>query len=59
MDDKWHDAEDICTYLKVSNDTVYKWIKQKDLPSHRLGRRWMFKKEELDEWIRSGNAAEK
>jgi excisionase family DNA binding protein len=43
----------------VSNETVYKWIEQRDMPGHRVGRRWMFKQNEVDEWVRSGGAADK
>jgi excisionase family DNA binding protein len=59
VDDRWLTVEEICTYLSVSNETVYKWIDQQGMPGHRVGRRWMFKKEEVDEWVRSGGAAQK
>lgn len=29
------------------------------MPAHKLGRQWRFKISEVDEWIRSGAAAEK
>lgn len=57
MEDRWLTVDDICEYLKASNETLYKWIEQKAMPAHRVGRRWMFKKEEVDGWIRSGGAA--
>jgi hypothetical protein len=28
------------------------------MPAHRIGRPWKFKSEEVDEWVRSGGAAE-
>ena len=58
MEDKWLNMEEICKYLSVTNDTVYKWIKDKNMPAHRVGRRWMFQKHEVNEWIKSGGAAE-
>ncbi|WP_457154790.1 helix-turn-helix domain-containing protein, partial [Mesorhizobium sp. P5_C1] len=39
--------------------TVYKWIEQRKMPAHRVGRRWMFKQGEVDDWVRSGGAADK
>jgi len=45
--------------LNVNNDTVYKWIEQRAMPGHRVGRRWMLKQDEVDEWARSGGAADK
>lgn len=58
MEDRWLKVSDICTYLNVSNETIYKWIDQRSMPGHRVGRRWMFKKNEVDEWVRTGGAAE-
>jgi len=39
--------KEICKHLGVSDDTVYKWINSYDMPAHRLGRLWKFKKDEL------------
>ena len=46
MDERWLTVDDICKYLNVSNETVYKWIDQRAMPGHRVGRRWMFKQDE-------------
>jgi excisionase family DNA binding protein len=56
MDDRWLQVSDICKYLNVSNETVYKWIEKRNMPGHRVGRRWMFKQEEVDTWVKSGGA---
>ncbi|MEI6243219.1 MAG: helix-turn-helix domain-containing protein [Chlamydiota bacterium] len=56
---EWFAVNDICEYLKVSNETIYSWIEKSDMPAHRVGRRWMFKQVEVDEWVRSGRAADK
>ncbi|MEH5099315.1 excisionase family DNA-binding protein [Atlantibacter hermannii] len=29
-------------------DTVYKWIAEKGMPAHKIGRLWKFKKDEVD-----------
>ncbi len=57
--DKWLTVNDICQYLKVSNETVYSWIDKHDMPGYRVGRRWMFKQSEIDKWVHSGKAADK
>jgi excisionase family DNA binding protein len=59
MVDRWLSISEISQYLGVSSDTVYKWIERKNLPAHKIGRLWKFKKEEVDEWVRSGQSAEK
>ena len=58
MEERWLTVDDICNYLNVSNETVYKWIEQRAMPGHRVGRRRMFKQDEVDEWVRSGGAAD-
>lgn len=50
---------EICNHLGVSNDTVYKWIDKHDMPARRMGRLWKFKKDEVDEWVKAGGAAER
>jgi excisionase family DNA binding protein len=56
--DKWLTVEEICTHLSISKDTIYKWIDQKGMPAHRVGRKWMFQKTEVDTWIKLGKAAD-
>lgn len=54
---KWLTVEEICKYLSITKDTIYKWIDQKNMPAHRVGRKWMFQ-EEVDAWIKAGKAAD-
>lgn len=58
LDDRWLSIHDICKYLGVSNDTVYKWIDKHAMPAHRMGRLWKFKRDEVDAWVKAGGAAE-
>ncbi len=57
-DDRWLSVSDICQHLGVSQDTIYRWIEQRALPAHRVGRFWKFKKADVDAWVRDGNAAD-
>lgn len=59
MDDRWLSVDEIAEYLGVSRDTIYTWIDGKDLPAHRLGRLWKFKREEVDSWVKSGSASDR
>lgn len=54
IDDRWLSVEEICEYLGVSNDTVYKWIDKHNMPALRMGRLWKFKKVDVDGWIKAG-----
>ena len=56
MDDRWLSVEEIAEYLGVSKDAIYAWINLKEMPAHRLGRLWKFKREEVDAWVRAGGA---
>lgn len=56
--DKWINLETAADYLNVNKDTVRNWIRKgTDIPAHKIGKQWKFKKSELDEWINSGRAA--
>ena len=58
MEDRWFSVDEIAAYLGIKRDTVYRWIAEKRMPVHRMGRLWKFRKEEVDEWVRSGGADE-
>ncbi len=56
-EERWLSLEEIAAYLGIKRDTVYKWINRKKMPAHKVGSLWKFRKEEIDEWVRSGHAA--
>jgi excisionase family DNA binding protein len=56
MDNRWVSVEEIARHLGVAKDTVYRWIDQRGLPAHRVGRLWKFQIPEVDEWVKSGGA---
>ena len=41
------------------NEKIYttKWIKDKNVPAHKIGKQWKFKRSELDAWVKSGKSA--
>jgi excisionase family DNA binding protein len=57
MEDCWLLIREIYKYLGASNDTVYKWIGKHQMPAHRMGRLWKFKKNEVYEWVKADGAA--
>ena len=56
MEDRWLSVAEISKYLGVSSDTVDRWISERNMPGHKIGRLWKFRKEEVDEWVKSGGA---
>jgi len=59
MDDRWLSVDEIAEHLGIKRDTVYKWIDEKKMPAHKVGRLWKFRKKEIDEWVTSGESARK
>lgn len=58
MEDRWLSVTEIATYLGVTRDSVYRWVDNRNMPGHRVGRHWKFRKDEVDEWVISGGAGE-
>ena len=57
INDSWISLEDAANYLGVKKETVRSWIKKTDIPAHKIGKLWKFKKSELDTWVKSGKSA--
>lgn len=57
IQDGWIGIEQAAQYLDVNKDTIRNWIKKSNIPAHKVGKLWKFKKTELDEWIKSGKSA--
>jgi len=56
MTDRWLSVEEIAEHLGIKRDTVYKWVKSKDMPSHKVGRLLKFQVKEVDQWVKEGKA---
>ncbi len=54
--ERWVSVNDVATHLGVAKDSVYRWIDERGLPAHRVGRLFRFKLSEIDEWVRQGPA---
>lgn len=57
VQDRWLSVEEICQHLGVSSDTVYRWIDRSAMPAHKMGRKWKFKRDQVDAWVEAGGAA--
>ncbi len=54
----WVSLEEIAQHLAVSQDTVHRWIRNRGLPAHQVGRIWRFKVSQVDEWVQKHPKAE-
>lgn len=58
-DENWIGIPETASYLGVTTDTIRNWIRKTNIPAHKIGKLWRFKKSELDAWIKSGKSASK
>lgn len=57
MSARWLSMDEIAAHLGVSEDTIHRWIRMKEMPAHKVGRLWKFDKDEVDAWVRSGKGS--
>lgn len=57
--DNYINLDDAAEYLGIKPVTLRNWIKKQDsnVPAHKVGKLWKFKRSELDEWVNSGKSA--
>lgn len=56
--ERWYSLEEIAEHLGVSQDTIHRWIRIKNMPAHKAGKLWKFDVSEVNKWVKSGKAAE-
>jgi len=57
-EEKWVSVEGVAEHLDVTKDTIYRWIRERDFPSHRAGNLLRFKLSEVDAWVRQDSSTE-
>jgi excisionase family DNA binding protein len=50
-------VNDLADYLRVHRSTVYRLLKNRQLPAFRVGSDWRFTTEAIDRWRISGESA--
>ena len=58
MEDRWLSVDEIAEHLGIKRDTVYRWVNDRQMPGHKIGRLWKFNKKDVDAWVKSGGAGE-
>ncbi len=48
MEDRWLSVDDIVDHLGIKRDAVCKWISERQMSGHKIGRLWKFNKQEVD-----------
>lgn len=49
FEDKYYSMPEI-KYISISRDSALKWIANKGMPAHKVGKKWKFKLFEIDAW---------
>ena len=57
--DSYISLEEAAAYLGIKAPTLRSWIRnpKNEVPAHKIGRLWKFKRSEIDEWVNSGKSA--
>lgn len=45
-------VKQVAKILKVSPISIYRWLKQTDIPAYRFGKTWRFNADEVIEWAK-------
>lgn len=46
-------AIETCRYLKITQRTLYRYLRSRQIPAFKLGKEWRFVRSDLDQWIRN------
>ena len=56
--DNYIGIDEAAEYLGIKTVTLRNWLrKESDIPTHKIGKLWKFKRSELDAWVQSGKSA--
>jgi excisionase family DNA binding protein len=55
--DKWLTIDELSAYLKIGRTKLYTLAQKGKIPGSKIGSQWRFDREEIDTWIKSGQAA--
>ena len=47
--------EDLSGYLKIPKSTLYKLVREGNIPCQKIGRHWRFHKEAVDNWLQASS----
>lgn len=58
LPEPWVSLDGIAKHLDVIQDTIHRWIRNRHMPTHQIGRLWKFKVSEVDDLVRAKNKKE-
>lgn len=52
-----YSLKEASSYLSISEQTLYRYIKNKNFPARKIGKQWRIHKDSLDSWLKLENAS--
>ena len=56
QEDRWMNLDEAVDYLRCKRSRLYEFTRRGEIPHSRDGRRLLFRRSELDQWVRDGGA---
>jgi len=44
-------VSDVAVYLNVTERTIYRLLKDKEIPAYKVGGQWRFKEQDITAWL--------
>lgn len=57
-DDGWLSLEETAEYLGIGKTALYALAREQRIPARKIGKKWIFEKVELDQWVRTSRPAD-
>lgn len=46
-------VREVARYLRMHEMTIYRMARQGEIPAYKVGNRWRFNRERLEDWLRA------
>ena len=51
MQNRWMTLQEVAEYLQLSKDQIYRLAQRGRIPASKVGSRWRFRRERVDQWM--------
>ena len=51
MQNRWMTLKEVADYLQLSKDQIYRLAQNGRIPASKVGSRWRFRRERVDQWM--------
>jgi excisionase family DNA binding protein len=53
MEKEYMNLNEVAQFLKLSVPTIKNYLRDKRIPAYKIGGKWLFEKNEINEWVSS------